>query len=185
MASLKDPYSLPSFSLKNRIVRAIWASVWNLFFRTSPRSFHLWRIMLLRCFGADIHWSCAIYPNVNVWMPANLVCKNMVAIADGVEIYNPSKVILCSHAIISQGAYLCTASHDMNSTSFPLFSKPIFVDSYAWICAKASILPGVRVAQYSVVGLGSVLTKDTEPYGVYAGNPAKFIKYRESDSLDS
>jgi len=115
----------------------------------------------------------------------NLVCEEMVAIADGVEIYNPAKVTLSSHAIISQGAYLCTASHDMNSPLFFLFSNPIFVGPYAWVCAKASILPGVTIADYSVVGLGAVLSKSTEPFGVYAGNPAKLVKYRKVGNLDS
>lgn len=42
----------------------------------------------------------------------------------------------------------------------------------------AIILPGVRISTGVVVGAGSVVTKDLEPYSVYAGNPARFIRHR-------
>ena len=44
--------------------------------------------------------------------------------------------------------------------------------------AKAIILPGLKIADGSVIGAGAVLTRDTEPFKIYAGNPAKYIKDR-------
>ena len=46
----------------------------------------------------------------------------------------------------------------------------------AWIGAGAIVLPGVTVGQYAVVGAGSVVTKDVEPYTVVAGNPIRVIR---------
>jgi acetyltransferase-like isoleucine patch superfamily enzyme len=48
----------------------------------------------------------------------------------------------------------------------------------AWIGERVTCLPGVKVATGSVVGAGSILTKSTRPYGIYAGNPATFIRPR-------
>ena len=48
-----------------------------------------------------------------------------------------------------------------------------------WIATGAYVLPGVTIGEGSVVGAGSVVTKDVEPWTVVAGNPAKFIKKRE------
>ena len=57
-------------------------------------------------------------------------------------------------------------------------SKPIVVKNDVWIGTKVTLLPGITVENGCVIGAGSVVTKDCEPYGIYAGNPAKLIKYR-------
>ena len=50
--------------------------------------------------------------------------------------------------------------------------------AYAWICARASVAPGVQVGDGAVLGLGSVATRDLEPWTVYAGAPATKVKER-------
>jgi len=55
---------------------------------------------------------------------------------------------------------------------------PISVGHDAWVGERVSVLPGVALADGCIVGAGSVVTRSTEPYGVYAGNPARLIRYR-------
>lgn len=55
-------------------------------------------------------------------------------------------------------------------------SKKIVIEDRVWIGFNSIILKGVRIGEGAVVGAGSVVTKDVEPYTVVAGNPAKFIK---------
>lgn len=57
--------------------------------------------------------------------------------------------------------------------------KPIVIGNDVWIGHRVTILPGVKIADGTVIGAGSVVTKNTEPYSVVAGNPARIIKYRE------
>jgi len=83
-----------------------------------------------------------------------------------------------SHVCISQGAYLCTGNHDWSDPAFGLIIKPIIIEDGAWIGARAVVLPGVSVASHAVVTAGSVLSQTTEPYVIYAGNPASAIKKR-------
>lgn len=52
------------------------------------------------------------------------------------------------------------------------------IESDVWIGANVIVLAGVKLAVGSVVGAGSVLTRDTQPYGVYVGNPARLIRHR-------
>ena len=52
------------------------------------------------------------------------------------------------------------------------------IGPYAWVCARASVAPGVRIGEGAVLGLGSVATRDLEPWTVYAGAPAVKVKAR-------
>lgn len=176
-----DPYSKPSFSFLNRLARAVWGLIWIIFFRFSPRPCHFWRCWLMRLFGAKIGKGCAIYPSAKIWAPWNLVCEDTVAIAEGVEIYNPATVYLKSHAILSQGAYLCGASHDLDNKDFPLFANEIHVGAYAWVCARATVMAGVKIQDGGVVGLGGVATKDIPSWEIHIGIPAKFLRNRRHE----
>lgn len=157
--------------------------VWRLFFRSSPRSLHAWRALLLNMFGAKLGRHVHIYPNVIVWAPWNLVAGDYVGIADGVELYNILPITIGDRCVVSQRAYLCTGSHDIDSRNFQLVAKPIVLEPYVWVCAQAFVGPGVRLAQGVVVGAGAVLTKSVDAsWSVWAGNPAKYVRAR-SDNL--
>ncbi len=174
-----DPrYLRPAFSRGNRVRRALWGVVWNLLFRTSPRPLFAWRSALLRLFGAQMEAHCHVYPGARVWAPWNLHCATGAAIADEAIVYNPSPIRLGTHAIVSQQAYLCGATHDADDPGFPLRSAPIEIGDYAWICARATVMPGVRVGARAVLALGSVATRDLPPGMICAGMPARPVRAR-------
>jgi putative colanic acid biosynthesis acetyltransferase WcaF len=175
----KDPYLRPAFSTGNRIRRVAWNICWAVFCRLSPRPFHGWRAMWLRMFGAKMGPHCHFYPGSKVWAPWNLECADQVSAADGAEIYNPAPIRLGSHAIVSQGAYLCGATHDFDDPAFPLLAYTMSLGAYSWVCARACVAPGVNVGEGAVLGLASVATRDLEPWGVYAGTPAVKVKERK------
>lgn len=186
----KDPYLRPAFKADDRLRRLVWNICWAVLFRTSPRPLHAWRAMLLRVFGAKLGVNCHIYPGARIWAPWNLVCDDAACAGDGAELYNPAPLYLGSHAIVSQGAYICGATHDFNDAAFPLLAYSMSIGAYAWICARASVSPGVNVGEGAVLGLGSVATRDLEPWRVYVGVPAVKIKERhrgvvEQGAVDS
>jgi len=174
-----DPYLRPAFARGDRLRRLAWNLCWLMLYRTSPRPLHGWRAFLLRCFGAQMGAHCHFYPGSRIWAPWHLRCADQVTAADGAEIYNPAPVSLGSHAILSQGAYLCGATHDCDDPAFPLLAYTMTVGAYAWICARASVAPGVAVGEGAVLGLGSVATHDLEPWTIYAGSPAVRMRARE------
>jgi len=173
-----DAYTRPAFSFRNRAKRLVWNLTWLLLYRISPRPFHGWRAMLLRLFGAKLGSDCHFYPASKVWAPWNLICADHVAAGDGVEIYNPSPMQFDSHVILSQDCYICGATHDYNHPDFPLLAYRMHIERYAWICARASVGPGVHVGEGAVLGLGAVTTRDLAPWTVYTGNPAIALKDR-------
>ncbi len=174
----RDPYLRPAFSLRNRLKRLVWNICWTLFYRMSPRPLHAWRAMLLRFFGATMGPNCHFYPGSKIWAPWNLLCADQVTAGDGAEIYNPAPMRFGSHAIVSQGAYLCGATHDFDDPAFPLLAYSCSIGAYAWICARAVLSPGINVGEGAVLGIASVATRDLEPWGVYAGMPAMKVKER-------
>jgi putative colanic acid biosynthesis acetyltransferase WcaF len=135
--------------------------------------------MLLRLFGAKMGPNCHFYPSSSIWAPWNLICEDQVTAGDGAEIYNPAPIRLGSHAILSQNAYLCGATHDFDDPAFPLLSYRMEVGRYAWICARACVAPGVTVGEGAVLGLASVATRNLEPWAVYGGAPAIKVKERQ------
>ena len=174
-----DPYLRPAFVASDRAKRLVWNLCWALLYRLSPRPFHGWRAFLLKCFGAKMGPGCHFYPGSKVWAPWNLICADQVTAGDGVEIYNPAQTRFGSHAILSQGAYVCGATHDYDDPRFPLLAYTMEFGAYSWVCARASVGPGVNVGEGAVLGLGSVATRDLEPWGVYAGVPAVKVKERK------
>jgi putative colanic acid biosynthesis acetyltransferase WcaF len=173
-----DPYLRPAFSFRDRLRRLNWNICWAVLYRTSPRPLHSWRSFLLRLFGAKMGPNCHFYPKSKVWAPWNLICADQVTAGDGVEIYNPAPVTLGSHAILSQEAYVCAATHDYDDPAFPLIAYAMNIGAYAWICARASVAPGVNVGEGAVLGLGSVATRSLDAWTVYAGVPAVKVKER-------
>ena len=178
-ATSADPYKRPAFSASERLRRLTWNLCRLLLFRPSPRPFHAWRSALLRLFGAHLGPECHIYPGARIWAPWNLHAADSVAIADDAEIYNPAPMHFGSHAIISQGAYLCGATHDYDRADFPLLAFTSEVGAYAWVCARAIVSPGVCLGEGAVLGLGAIATRSLEPWSVYAGVPARRIKDRQ------
>ena len=71
-----------------------------------------------------------------------------------------------------------TATHPMNAAlrRRQEFAKPIEIGSDVWVGGGAIICPGVRIGSRSVIGAGSVVTRDV-PDGVFAaGNPCRVIR---------
>ena len=106
------------------------------------------------------------------------------SIANAAEVYNPDWVRIGQYAVVSQGAYLCGASHDYRKWHFPLISAPITIGEHAWIAARAIVHMGIRIGDGCVIGAGSVVTRDMPAWSVCAGNPCKVIKsYVRGDAM--
>jgi putative colanic acid biosynthesis acetyltransferase WcaF len=158
--------------------RALWAFFQLPFLRGTPKQLSFLRVGLLKLFGARIAGGCLICGGVRVWEPWNLEMGAHSVVGTGAEIYNLAKITIGANAVISQDAYLCSASHDYTDKAFPLFSKPISIGSGAWVASKAFIGPGVSIGEGTVIGACSVVTKDMPAWMVCAGNPCKPIKPR-------
>ncbi|AYD00575.1 colanic acid biosynthesis acetyltransferase [Neorhizobium sp. NCHU2750] len=173
----------PSFSLRHRIVRFVWALIWGAFGNWTPVYLYAWRRFLLRVFGARIHKTAKVYPGVRVWYPANLTMNEYSCLASGVNCYCMDQIEIGSYALVSQGAHLCGGTHDIDDPHFQLVAKPIVIGRNAWIAAEAFVGPGVTVGEGAVIGARAVAFRPVEPFAVYAGNPAKLNRMRKINGV--
>ena len=134
--------------------------------------------MLLRLFGARIGRGVRIYNSAKIYYPPNLELGDSVVVAPDVDLYCVDSIRMEPNSMVSQYSYLCTASHDYRQPHLPLITAPIVVESQAWICADVFVGPGVTINEGAVVGARSTVTRDVEPWSVYAGNPARLLKRR-------
>jgi putative colanic acid biosynthesis acetyltransferase WcaF len=164
--------------LGNRLARALWSAVWLVLFRPSPKPLHAWRRWLLRSFGARIGRGAVVHPSCRIWAPWNLEMGNYSCLAFDVDCYTVDKIVLGEHAVVSQYAYLCTATHDYKDVSMPLVTAPVAIGAKAWVAARAFVGPGVTIGEGAVVGAATSVFKDVPPWTVVQGNPGKPIKQR-------
>lgn len=168
-----------NYPLVEYFYRLMWWFAYPLF-RYSPRIFYGWRKFVLRLFGAKLGRNFNIFPSAKVTFPWKFVAGDNVTIAWGVKIYNLGQIVINDDVVISQNSHLCAGTHDYESINFTLIKSNIVVGSNVWIAADVFIGPDVNIAQGCVIGARAVVIKDTEPGGVYAGNPCQLIKRRSS-----
>jgi len=174
----QDTFTGPSFPLSNRMARAIWNLAWGLFFRSSPVWCHGWRRLMLRAFGARIGRGVHVYPAVRIWAPWNLEIGDESGIGNGVNLYAQDRIRIGRRVVISQGAHLCTGTHDYRVPGYPLRTHPIDVGDHAWVAAEVFIHPGVRIGTGTVIGARAVVTRDMPDWMICAGHPCAPLKPR-------
>ncbi len=62
--------------------------------------------------------------------------------------------------------------------------KPVVIEDYVWIGARALIAPGVRIGEGAIIGMGAVVLQDIPPLAIAAGNPAQVLTYRSKAEFD-
>ena len=176
-AEQKDAYTSP-WSKKEIILIRIWELIWTIFVRWLPKPFYPWYLLLLRIFGCKIIGKPFIAPSCRIYAPWKLEIHHKACIGLRSEVYNLGPVKIGERSVIAQYTYLCNGTHDFSDKRSPLLVGDMEIEADVFIGAKAIILPGLLIRKGAIIGAGSVLTKDTEEFGVYAGNPARYIKKR-------
>ena len=145
--------------------------------QSSPRQEHLRRGLLRELFasGGD-----------SVWLEPPFRCDYGINIYLGKKVYfnfdcvilDVCEVRIGNFVFIAPGVHIYTATHPLEADlrRHQEFGKPVTIGNDVWIGGKAIICPGVTIGDCSVIGAGSVVTKDVPPSVVVAGNPAKMIR---------
>lgn len=163
---------------RGRLTRTVWYICNMLIFDSYLLPISSIKVFILRFFGAKIGRNAVIKPNVNIKYPWFLEIGDNVWMGEGVWIDNLCKVEMGNNVCISQGAYISTGSHNYGKETFDLVIGSVKIEDGVWVGARSIICLGVILKTHSVINAGSVVTKDTEPFTVYQGNPAQPIRER-------
>ncbi len=86
------------------------------------------------------------------------------------------------HVLMGQRCMVITQNHKYLDTGYDGFEvQDVYIGDYTWVGHNVIILPGVRIGKHVIIGAGSVVTKDVPDYAIVAGNPARVIKFRNSN----
>lgn len=112
-------------------------------------------------YGSNVHIGDDFYGNVNL------------TFVDDVEIRIGSGVM------IAPGVTLTTTGHPVHPGlrhDYTRFSEPIVIEDKVWIGSNAVVLPGVTIGYGSVIGAGSVVSRDVPPMVVAVGVPCRPVR---------
>ena len=127
--------------------------------------------------GANFTWgNVYIGDNVNIGPNAMFMCTRAKITIGNHVIFGPNATLITGdHRIDVIGRYIDSIK---DSEKVPDNDKEIMIMGDSWIGANVTILKGVTISEGSLIAAGSVVTRDVEPYSIYAGVPAKKIKDR-------
>jgi putative colanic acid biosynthesis acetyltransferase WcaF len=165
--------------LGTRLGVALWWAARLLLFRPTPPFLNGWRLLLLRLFGARVEGRPFVAASATVRMPWQLTLEEGSCLGANVEVYNLGRVTLRRRSLVAQHSYLCGGTHDLaDLEGLPVLVGDIDVGADAFVGARATVLPGVRIGEGAVVGAGGVVREDVEPWTVCVGNPCRPIGRR-------
>ncbi|MDB9854220.1 N-acetyltransferase [Candidatus Marinimicrobia bacterium] len=123
--------------------------------------------------GAIIGHNCSIGQNVNI--ANNVKIGNHVKIQNNVSVYEGVELedyVFCGPSMVFTNVKLPRSEFPQRGSSH--YSKTL-VKKSASIGANATIVCGVKIGEYAMIGSGAVVTKDVPPFHLVVGNPAKIV----------
>lgn len=116
--------------------------------------------------------------NCHVFIENDVIIGNHVTIKPGVQIWDGIR--LADNVFIGPNATF-TNDNVPRSKEYPDSLSGVIVQKGASIGANATILPGVNIGRYAMIGAGAVVTKDVPDFGLVLGNPASLVGYMTHD----
>ena len=132
--------------------------------------------------GTDTRISCYRLFYDNQVLDPKLYVGNSVTIGSRCSILCADTVMIGNHALIASDVVITSEDHGIEvevEQSYAiqrLSHAPVIIGDETWIGEKVVILKGVTIGNRSIIGAGSIVTRDVPPYCIAVGNPARVIK---------
>ena len=138
--------------------------------------------LMKELFYNQIGENSIIYNQLTVVCPQSVKIGKNVKVMNGVLMMSAGGITIEDNVIISPNVQLISNNHDPYDR-YVITCKPILIKEGALIGAGATILPGVTIGKYAIIGANSVVSKDIPDFGVAIGTPAKVIKYLDKEKF--
>ena len=128
--------------------------------------------------------------NVSVHMPVCISGAENITVGDNaslgafVQMWGEGGIQIGNRVMIGSHTAITSLTHDYRAECMQktLLRRRVVIGDDVWIGAHCVVMPGITVGKGAVVGAGSIVTKDVEPYSIVVGDPARLLKYRELPS---
>jgi acetyltransferase-like isoleucine patch superfamily enzyme len=135
----------------------------------------------LRTLGLRLAPRSIVYMGCEIRHPRGITIGTGTTIGHDCLLDGRGGLTIGNNVNLSSQAMIWTAQHDIQSADFCGVTAPVIIGDFAWICARAIVLPGTEIGAGAVVAAGSVVTKPVEPFSVVGGIPAKPVGTRRRD----
>lgn len=130
-----------------------------------------------RLTGKKIDASFRLFPPFTTDFGKNITIGKDVFINSGCHFQDQGGIVIGDGAFIGHNVVLATINHDLDpKNNRKNHYAPITIGKNVWIGANATVLPGVSIGDWAVIGAGAVVTKDVPAKSVMGGVPARIIK---------
>ena len=140
--------------------------------------FNKFRRKIYRLLGMKIGKFSYIYNGVTLICPFNIEIGKHSFVNFGGLLSGYGKIKIGNRVSIGYKVTIITETHNLHSKNFDIILKPVIIEDNVWIGSNVTILPGVKIKEGSVIASGAIVIKDTEPYSINGGVPAKKISER-------
>jgi len=156
--------------------------------REMSAGFYITDFIFRRLFrqNAGVKW--AVHHTATVHNPERITRGKGVYPGDspGVYINASNGVVIGDYTNIGPNVGIISSNHDLVNNDAHVQAPPIEIGRFCWMGMGAVILPGVKLADFTIVGAGAVVTRSfPEGYCVLAGNPARIIKQLNREECDA
>lgn len=141
-----------------------------------------WFSLMKELFYNKLGDNSVVMNQLTVVLPKNVTIGKNVIIMNGALLMAEGGITIMDKVMIAADVKLITNYHDPYERNV-LICKPILIKEGTWIGAGSTILPGVVIGKYAIIGADSLVNKDVPDYAVVVGNLAKIIKYLEPEKL--
>ena len=138
------------------------------------------RAQMLKKMFAEIGEDCYIEPPLHAnWAGKNVHFGKGVYANFNLTLVDDTHIYVGDYTMLGPNVVLATAGHPILPELRPLayqFNMPVHIGKNCWLGAGVVVLPGVTIGDNSVIGAGSIVTKDIPANVVAVGNPCKVLR---------
>jgi maltose O-acetyltransferase len=126
--------------------------------------------------------------NIKIQRSVYIGSGNNIVIGNNCQINELARldnVVIGNNVMIARESIILGKMHESNDVNVPMNEQGVkdvrqtIIEDDVWLGLRVVVMPGVTISKGTIIAAGAVVTKDTEPFSIYGGVPAKLIKRRK------
>ena len=135
------------------------------------------RKLLARLTGRPVDETVTLFPPFTADFGKNIALGKRVFINSGCRFQDQGGITIGDDCLIGHNAVIATLQHDIDPRRrSDLIPSPVILERNVWLGANVTVLPGVTIGEDSVIGAGSVVTKNIPAGTIAVGSPARVVR---------